>query len=39
MKKAHYRKSNMVRNNENLGNEKCTVQDMDYGEKTEKHGK
>ena len=29
----------MARNTKNLENEKCPVQDLQYGEKTEKHGK
>ena len=29
----------MARNTKNLENEKCPAQDLQYGEKTEKHGK
>jgi len=29
---------NMTRNTKNVENEKCTLVDLDYGEKTEKRG-
>jgi hypothetical protein len=29
----------MKRNIENMKNEKCTLQDLEYGDKTENHGK
>ena len=30
---------NMVRNAKNVGKKKCTLQDLEYGEKHSKHGK
>ena len=35
----HCRTWNMARNTEKGENEKCTLQDLEYGEKTEKYGK
>jgi hypothetical protein len=29
----------MARNNENVEKEKCTLYDLEYGEKTKNHGK
>jgi hypothetical protein len=29
----------MARNNKTVGNEKCILYDLEYGEKTEIHGK
>ena len=40
MQNTKCRKLNMAKNTvKNEKNEKCTQQDLDYGEKTEKHGK
>ena len=30
---------NMARNTENMKNEKCTLQNLEYGEKTDQQGK
>ena len=39
MRHKHCRTWNMARTLKNVKNEKCTLQDLDYGEKTEKRGK
>ena len=39
MRNAHCRTWNMARNNKTVEKEKCTLYDLEYGEKTENHGK
>ena len=39
MRNAHCRTWNMVRNIQNMENEKCTLQDREYGENIEKREK
>ena len=39
MRKAHYRTWNVARNLKNYENETHTLQDLEYGKKTEKGGK
>ena len=39
MRNAYRRTWNMARKLKNLKNENCTLQDLEYGEKTENHGK
>ena len=36
---THSKTWNMVRNTKNVGNEKCTLLDLEYGEKNSNHGK
>ena len=36
MRNAQCRTWNMARNTENVKNEKCTLQDLEFGEKSEK---
>ena len=39
MKNAHSRMWNIARNLKNVENEKCTLSDLEYGEKQLKRGK
>ena len=39
MRSTHSRNWNMAKKMKNVKNEKYTLQDLDYGEKTEKRGK
>ena len=39
MRKAHCKTWNMSRKLKNVKNEKCKLQDLDYGMETEKRGK
>ena len=39
MRNGHFRTWDMARNTENVKNEKCTLQDLEYVEKIEKRGK
>jgi hypothetical protein len=39
MKNEHCRTWNNARKQKNVENEKCTLQDLEYDEKTEEHGK
>ena len=37
MRNKHFWNLNMARNTKKMENEKCTLQDLEYGEKTENH--
>ena len=39
MRKIHLTTRKITKSLQNVKNEKCTLQDMEYGEKTENHGK
>ena len=39
MRKIHLTTSKMTKSLKNVKNEKCTLKDLEYGEKTENHGK